>query len=44
LLQITNILTFSIKKAEIPNFVILMLKVGQHFNMDWNGNAWLSRI
>jgi len=24
------------KKAEIQNFVILLLKVGHNFNIDWN--------
>jgi len=35
---------FSIKKVEIQNFVILLLKVGQHFNIHWNENARLYLI
>jgi len=35
---------FSIKKVEIQNCDILLLKVDQHLNLDWNGNATLSRI
>jgi len=27
---------FKLKKVEIQNFVILLLKVGHHFNIDWN--------
>jgi len=36
LFQITNIFALLNKKAEIHNFVILLLKVGHHFNIDWN--------
>jgi len=45
LFQITNILAlFNKKKVEIQNFGILLLTVGQQFNIDWNGNARGSQI
>jgi len=34
--QKTIIFALLNKKAEIQNFVILLLKVGHHFNIDWN--------
>jgi len=36
LFQITNIFALLNKKAQIQNFVILLLKVGHHFNIDCN--------
>jgi len=36
LFQITNIFALLNKKDEIQNFVILLLKVDHHFNIDCN--------
>jgi len=43
LFQITNIFALLNKKTEIQNFVILLLKVGHHFNRNWNEGLSLKR-